>query len=237
MANYSDPQESVETSPLLDDMTDEGSMPTQVEAENLDEVEPTWFKAEFTDFMDLYADLDTVAKYFAAHRVWFPRCAHPMQARPICENGYDLLIGRFGNFGYKVEVRIGLDLVPPDADGVYKIVTIPLDDYTPPGYLVDFRSTMILEEKPSSELGFPDEIMASLSNTITRAQWHLDLATAIKFPRFIRAMPQNLIQSAGDKLLVQIVRQFSRRLTYKTQMDFHTAHNITFPIKCKKKSS
>jgi hypothetical protein len=43
------------------------------------------------------------------------------------------------------------------------------------------------------------------------------------FPKFIRRLPQGLIQGTGDRVLAQIVRQVSRRLTAKVQDDFHAS--------------
>jgi len=52
-----------------------------------------------------------------------------------------LTIGRFGSFGYDVEPKIGLELLPPDK-GVYRIKSIPVPDYVTPGYEVDFQSAL-----------------------------------------------------------------------------------------------
>ena len=130
------------------ELTD-SKLPPEIETEDTEipeGTEPTWFHARFTDCMELYADLEMVSEHFADHRSWFRRCAQPMKAEPLGENGYDLLIGRFGAFGYKVEARIGLDLLPPDSEGHYRILTIPVPGYEPPGYEVDFRATMKLVE-------------------------------------------------------------------------------------------
>lgn len=206
------------------------------DAEIPEGTEPTWFHAQFTDCMELYADLETVAKHFADHHSWYPRCAQPMKAEPLGENGYDLLIGRFGAFGYKVEARIGLDLLPPDAEDIYRILTIPIPGYEPPGYEVDFQATMKLVEKPVEQFCSEVEVKnLGLPRTITGAEWVLDLAVGVKFPRFITKMSQSLIQKTGDNLLDKIVQQVSRRLTDKTQLDFHNIHDLPFPEPKKKK--
>jgi len=56
----------------------------------------------------------------------------------------------------------------------------------------------------------------------------------VQFPRFIHALPMSLIETTGDRLLNQIVRQVSRRLTHKVQEDFHTSANLPFPKKHRK---
>jgi hypothetical protein len=196
----------------------------------LDSPEIMWFHSHFEDCMEMFADLDTVAEYLGQHSGWFCRCALPMKTQPLGNNAYDLLIGRFGAFGYLVEARIGLELVPPDDQGIYRIRTVPIPGYTPPGYEVDFQSTMKLVELPTEE--FCRERGIKLSECppqITGAQWRLDLAVGVQFPKFIRTKSESLLQKTGDTLLKNIVKQVSRRLSAKTQQDFHRSLGIPFP--------
>jgi Protein of unknown function (DUF1997) len=176
------------------------------------------FHGNFESCMEMYTSAQTVADYLDAHRGWFPRCARPMQAHPIGVNGYDLTVGKFGAFGYEVEAKLGLDLLPQD-HGVYRIQTIPIPGYQAPGYDIDFQAALQLNE--ASEAGHP----------LTNVEWELNLQVTLQFPRFIHAMPKHLIQSTGDRLLNQIVRQVSRCLTYKVQEDFHREAGVQFPKK------
>ncbi len=210
--------------------------PESAGADAGEEVEPIWFHTHFEDSMEMYADAATVAQHFNNHKTWFCQCALPMKAEPIGENGYDLLIGRFGAFGYRVEARIGLELLPPDAQGCYLIKTIPVPNYTAPGYEVDFRSAMKLVEIPSDEFAadWPASQRAQLPPAITSATWKLDLAVGVCFPKFIRSMSQPLIEKTGDALLEKIIKQVNRRLTYKTQLVFHESLGIPFPKNPKK---
>ncbi|MBH8576150.1 DUF1997 domain-containing protein [Nostocaceae cyanobacterium CENA369] len=187
---------------------------------------PTKFYGRYSDCMEMYASVDTVVKYLNAHSSWFTRCAEPMKVQPLGENGYALTIGRFGSFGYEVEPKIGLELLPPD-EGVYHIRTIPIPDYQSPGYDVDYRASLQLTnatKNVSNNLG-----------EVTRVEWELDLVVHLHFPRFIQRLPKSLIQSTGDRVLNQIVRQVSRRLTRKVQEDFHQSLDIAFPGSFKKK--
>lgn len=185
----------------------------------------TRFYGQFADCMEMYASAQTVAEYLKAHQGWFCRCAAPMKVEPIGENGYALTIGRFGSFGYEVEPKIGLELLPPD-QGVYCIKTLPVPDYVAPGYEVDFESAMeLVEAAPSNQD----------SGKITRVEWQLDLVVYVQFPKFIQRLPKSMVQSIGDRLLNQIVRQVSRRLTYKVQEDFHKSLGLPFPFKSKKR--
>ena len=189
--------------------------------------ESNWFQTHFEDCMVMYADRETVATYFDNHQGWFCRCAEPMKTQPIGENAYDILIGRFGAFGYQVEARIGLELAPPDEHGIYRIQTVPVPGYVPPGYVVDFQAQMQLVELSIEELRQMRKVrLGQVPEVITGAKWSLELAVGVRFPQFIRSMPQTLIQSTGDGLLQKIVKQVSRRLSHKTQLHFHKTHNI-----------
>src|SRR4028118_1503171 len=190
------------------------------------------FHSHFVDCMEMYADAKTVAQYLDNHQGWFCRCAHPMKVEPLGENGYALAIGRFGSFGYQVEPKIGLDLMPEE-QGIYRIKTIPIPNYVAPGYDVDFNAAMDLVEVPAHSLSG----QSRLPSALTRVEWQLDLAVDIHFPKFIYKLPKSLIQSTGDRLLCQIVRQVSRRLTYKVQEDFHKSLQIPFPKKSQKRSA
>jgi hypothetical protein len=176
--------------------------------------------------MEMYASADTIAEYLNNHSSWFSRCAEPMKVEPLGENGYALVIGRFGSFGYEVEPKVGLELLPPK-DRIYRIRTIPVPNYQAPGYEVDYNSSLQLIEIQQSQF-------SNNSVEITRVEWELDLKVYINFPRFIQRLPKALVQSTGDRLLNQIVRQVSRRLTRKVQEDFHQSLGIELPANVKK---
>ncbi|MBD2312284.1 DUF1997 domain-containing protein [Desertifilum sp. FACHB-1129] len=198
-----------------------GATPTfavyeEVKIEEPATVEPTQFYTRYEDFMEMNASPEQVAAYLDVHEEWFTRCAHPMKVEPLGKNGYALVIGKFGSFGYEVEPKVGLELKPQD-EGVYRIETREIPDYVAPGYEVDFKAAMELLELPGT------------AQAMTRVQWQLDLTVSLRFPKFIHALPQSLIQKTGDRLLAQIVRQVSRRLTHKVQTDFHASRNLALP--------
>ncbi|AFZ32116.1 Protein of unknown function DUF1997 [Gloeocapsa sp. PCC 7428] len=188
---------------------------------------PTRFHGKFTDCMEMYAPADAVANYLDAHQGWFCRCAQPMKVESVKENAYALTIGRIGSFGYEVEPKVGLELLPPD-EGIYRIKTIPVPNYIAPGYDVDFHAVMELVETAATP-----EVVAG---KITRVEWELDLAVAVHFPKFIQRLPKSLVQNTGDRLLNSIVKQVSRRLTHKVQEDFHKSLGLPIPTKSKRTS-
>lgn len=190
--------------------------------------ELTQFHSHFVDSMDMYADLPTVASYLDAHSDWFRRCAHPMQVDSIGRNSYALIIGSFGAFGYEVEPKVGLDLLPQD-HGIYRIETVPVPGYSTVGYDVDFRAALELVEG-----SHPPIEAQSTSNKMTQVQWQLDLTVTIQFPRFIHALPEPIIQRTGDRILRQVVRQVSRRLTQRVQEDFHSSRQLSMPKRSRK---
>lgn len=197
--------------------------------------EVTQFRSYFQDCMELYAEAEKVTAYLDAHENWFTRCAHPMKVESIARNAYALVIGRFGSFGYEVEPKIGLELLPQE-DKIYRIRTIPIPNYVAPGYEVDFQASQTFVEVPASEY-FQEyhEEGASLPKAVTRVEWELDLSVGVRFPRFIHKLPQSLIQNTGDRLMRQVVRQVSRRLTHKVQEDFHSSMGIRMPKNLKKR--
>ncbi len=194
---------------------------TQDVPSGLDLEEQTKFSCTFSDCMELSASAPIVAEYLNNHSEWFTRCAQPMKVQPLGENGYELVIGRFGSFGYEVEPKIGLELLPPQ-EGIYRIRTIPIPDYQPAGYDVDYRASLQLVESQNED------------TPITQVEWELYLNVYVQFPKFIKRLPQSLIQTTGDRLLNQIVRQVSRLLTRKVQENFHQSLGIPFSHKSKK---
>ncbi len=192
----------------------------------------TQFQSQFTGCMMLHADAQTVARYLDAHQGWFCRCAHPMKVEFLGNNGYDLTVGRFGAFGYQVEPKIGLELLPQD-QGAYRVRTIPLThpethQEGPESYKVDFQSVLHLVEA----LGESQASTPISDLKLTQVEWHLELTVVIQFPKFIHRLPQRLVQSTGDRLLTQIVRQVSHRLTAKVQEDFHTSLGLSLSQPC-----
>jgi hypothetical protein len=177
---------------------------------------PRKFSGCYSDCMEMPAPSKTVAEYLDNHALWFTRCAEPMKVESLSKNAYALTVGRFGAFGYEVEPKIGLELLPPE-EGIYRIRTVPIPDYQAPGYDVDYKSSLQLLESDTSNSG-------SDSGIVTRVEWDLHLSVCIHFPKFIQRLPKSIIQSTGDRLLNQIVRQVSRRLTRKVQEDFQKSY-------------
>jgi len=202
-------------------ISDTQDLPLEVDLQ-----EETKFHGTFSDCMELSAPAETVAEYLNNHSEWFSSCAQPMKVECLRENGYEITIGRFGALGYDVEPKIGLELLPPQ-EGIYCIRTIPIPDYQPPGYDVDYRASLQLVENQNEET-------TTQLTPVTRVEWELYLTVYVEFPRFIKRLPNSLIQKTGDRLLNQIVRQVSRRLTRKVQDNFHQSLGIPFSDQSKK---
>lgn len=191
------------------------------------------FNVSFNGQMDMYSDVETVAEYLNAHEGWFCRCAQPMKVEPLTENGYILTVGKFGSFGYEVEPKIGVVLNPP-VDRVYLMHTIAIPNGDE-GYEVNYHARMELNEvagnsiKAQSKGLFNKQVI--VPERITEVSWNLDLKVKVEFPQFISKLSYNLIQATGDRLLAEIVRQVSPRLTYKVQQDFHRSHSLAMPPK------
>ena len=171
----------------------------------------------------MLAPAEQVSRYLDRHECWFQSCATPMQVRALDSHSYVLTLGRFGNFGFDVEPTIALRLLPQE-ERVYRIETLPLPEEgneLQELYDVDFKARM--ELKPLHQLD------KDAPNEATAVSWDLDLSVWIRLPRVITILPEQLVQSSGDHLLKQIVRQISRRLTWKVQEDFHASHGLVCP--------
>lgn len=205
-----------------------------VEQTNRGDLKITHFQAHFEGCMEMYSDAQTVAKYLEQHEGWFCRCAEPMKTEPIGNNGYILAIGKYGAFGYNVEPKMAIILEPPDIDGVYCMHSIPLEGEEHLGYQVDYRALMTLDEVLASQTEsglksvFKKHGITQCPVVVTKVTWELHMDIMVRFPKFISKLPSSLIQTTGDRLLSEIVRQISPRLTYKVQQDFH--HRLSLPI-------
>ncbi len=194
------------------------------------------FKTEFVGYMEMYSDGDTVANYLNAHQGWFCRCATPMKTEAMGDNGYILTVGRFGSFGYDVEPKLAV-VLEPSINGVYQMYSVPIPDEPYLGYEVDYQAGMTIKEIPSHlaspglEKAFKKHSKEQVPEIITKVEWNLAMDVAVQFPKFIHKLPSPIIQKTGDRLLTQIVRQISPRLTYKVQEDFHKGQDLPIPSK------
>jgi hypothetical protein len=194
------------------------------------------FQTHFEGYMEMYSDGDTVAKFLQSHEGWFCRCAQPMKVEPYTENGYILTVGRFGALGFDVEPKIAVVLEPPQ-EGQYFMHTIPLPDPTFLGYEVDYQAVMTLIEVARDQAGeglekvYRKQGIDELPENITKVQWQLNMDVAVFFPKYIHKLPQALVRKTGDRLLAEIIRQVSPRLTFKVQQDFHEGMKLPLPPK------
>jgi hypothetical protein len=190
------------------------------------------YASSFADLMEMRAPAAVVGAYLDRHEGWFRRCAAPMAVEPLEANGYVLTLGRFGNFGFEVEPTVGLELLPQQ-EGIYRIQTVPVpgaDAALAALYDVDFNASLRLDEADAGpDLGLisAEEVDRLMAHTLVR--WELDLSVWIRLPAMITILPDPLVQTSGDHLLRQIVRQISRKLTWKVQEDFHASHGIPCP--------
>ena len=188
------------------------------------------FHNHYIGNMELLANKTTAMKYLDAHQGWFRRCAHPFKADPIGETGYAMGIGKVGALGFQVDARVGLNLLPPDENCVYRIVTIPIPEQLPQGYEVDFQAEMRLEEK-ILELRAGEKL--GNAPLITSIEWDLHLTVSLCFPAFIQQLAKDMIQKTGNSVLGFIVQRVSKSLTAKVQDDFHKTHEIKVPKQIK----
>ena len=204
--------------------------------QELHQSKPIDFQAAFTGCMEMYSDVKSVGEYLNNHQSWFVDCAQPMKVESLRDNGYVLTIGRFGSFGYEVEPKIAVILEEPE-NNIYNTKTIPVPGEKISSYEVDYKAQMELIEVPLAQgsKGIKDAYkkhkISELPTVITQVKWNLSLKVSVQFPKFIYKLPLGLIQNTGDKVLAEIIRQVSPRLTYKVQQDFHNKYNLPLPSK------
>jgi hypothetical protein len=199
---------------------------------------PVTFQTAFFGRMEMYSDGETVANYLNAHQDWFSRCARPMTVEPLNDRGYTLTIGRFGSAGYEIEPKIAVVLEPPKGR-VYEMYTVPVPNYQPVGYDIDYQAVMELEEVSANDAeGLTKAYQKHYKNkhetapeTIVRVNWWLNMTICVDLPKFVRKLPMSIIKSTGDALITQVVKQVSPRLTYKVQQDFHSRLDLPLPPK------
>ena len=191
------------------------------------------FQTSFTGIMEMYSDEETVSEYLNDHQGWFIRCAEPMTATPFGNNGYTLTIGNYGAFGYHLEPQMSVILEPPESKR-YSMYSVPNPQFTS-SYEVNYRSNLQIESIPVSQAAkgikkvYRKQGKANLPEQITKIDWTLNLLVKIEFPNFISQLPMSVIKSTGNRLLAQIVKQISPRLSYKVQRDFHTRFDLPIP--------
>ena len=192
------------------------------------------FQTKFAGIMEMYSDLDTVAKYLKDHQGWFSRCAEPMMVTPFGDDGYTLTIGNYGAFGYHLEPQMSVMLETSDGDTRYKMYSVTNTQYEA-NYDVNYCSVLNLHSIPTSDAVtkvakiYRQEGIDNIPTEITKINWTLNLSVNIRFPSFIYKLPQSVIKSTGNKVLSQIVKQISPRLSYKVQKDFHDRFNLPIP--------
>jgi len=206
---------------------------TQVDSQ--DKTEPFIFQTQFQGYMEMFNPPEIVSQYLDQHHQWFPECAQPMRAETLGDNGYTLIIGRFGSFGYEVEPKMSV-VFEVTQEKKYLMYSVETPESQGLGYTVEYQSSMELNGVPleaSSAVSdnYLKKVAKSLPSEVTQVTWNLDLNVGVWLPKFIHRLPSTVIQSTGDRLLTQIVRQVSPRLTLKVQKNFHDRLNIPVPPK------
>lgn len=198
--------------------------------------EPVCFKTCLEGMMDMYSHRENVAYYLNDHGGWFVRCASPMKAEPFGQNGYTLTIGNYASLGYKVQPKMSV-VFDAYQHNSYLMYSVNNPEFNNETYEIDYKSIMTIEEYQSLEVVpnihklYQQHGIDDIPEIITRINWKLDLEVKVKFPQFIYKLPNSLITKTGDRLLEQIVKQISPRLSYKVQKDFHSRFNIPIPPK------
>lgn len=192
------------------------------------------FQTRFAGIMEMYSDRQTVCEYLNDHQGWFIRCAEPMKVTRFGNNGYTLTIGNYGAFGYNLEPQMTVILEAPQNDN-YSMYSVANPQLSKSTYEVHYRSDLNIKSIPLSQADkaikkvYKKQGLEKLPESITKINWQLQLQVNIQFPAFIYKLPTSMINSTGNRVLAQIVKQISPRLSYKVQKDFHSRLNLPIP--------
>lgn len=202
---------------------------------NINSEAPFIFRTGFQGYMEMFNPPEVVSQYLDQHKQWFPECAQPMKAEALGDNGYTLIIGRFSSFGYSIEPKMSV-VFEVNPKQQYLMYSYDLPENQSLGYTVSYEAYMELNKIPievSSAItdNYPEKVRKFLPSEVTQVNWNLHLNVGVWFPSFIGRLPESVIQSTGDRLLSQIVRQVSPRLTFKVQKNFHDRLNLPIPPK------
>jgi hypothetical protein len=170
--------------------------------------------------VDLQTDLPRLADYLQNHRDWIDHCFKPLKVEALSANTYKLQFFRIGGLGFELEPCFGVKIWA-DEGNIFRLssIELPSDAHLP--YKVDCQSYFRLEELSRSEGQDQPDQKEDSHPTLTRVHWDLQLCIQMELPGFLLALPRNLVHRVGTKVVVQVTRSMSDRLTHNVCTDFY----------------
>ncbi|MDX2273148.1 MAG: DUF1997 domain-containing protein [Cyanobacteriota bacterium] len=164
--------------------------------------------------VDLDTDVQALAHYLNHHQSWIHHCFKPLQVEALSEDTYRLQFFRIGGMGFELEPCFGVKIWPEDQQ-VFRLSSIELPSDAELPYKVDCQSYFQLEALPDAGNSAPQ----------TRVHWDLKLRIGMELPGFLLALPRKLVHKVGSRVVNQVTRSMSDRLTHNVCTDFYKSIN------------
>jgi hypothetical protein len=149
---------------------------------------------------------EPLAAYLGEHQEWIDRCFKPLKVFPLSESTYKLQFFRIGGLGFELEPCFGVEIWAEE-DYLFRLGSIDLPSDADLPYTVDCQSYFQLRDLPDSGM--------------TQVNWDLELDIWMELPCFLSAFPHSLVYNVGAKVVRQVTRRMSDRLTHNVCTDYY----------------
>ncbi|GAB4218538.1 MAG: DUF1997 domain-containing protein [Synechococcales cyanobacterium] len=158
--------------------------------------------------VDLETPVEDLADYLRHHQEWIHRCFKPLKVNPLGEGNYRLHFFRIGGLGFELEPHFAISIWEEPLHQ-FRLDSLDLPEDEPLPYHVDCQATFRIEQLPDTD------------RPITRVFWGLVLKIDIELPGFLQVLSRSLVQKVGIKVVNQVTRSMSDRLTHNVCTDFY----------------
>lgn len=199
--------------------------------------------------VDLETSQADLAHYLQQHQSWVARCFKPLKVEALdpdsasdagvkAEVGleigqrYRLQFFKIGGLGFELEPSFGVRIWQ-ESETLFRLssIELPSDEGLP--YTVNCEAYFELEQLSlSPDTNSPDTNLngkaSPNSNTnpnskdpVTRVHWRLELNISMTLPRFLQALPRQMVYGVGSNVVCRVTRTMSDRLTQNVCQDFY----------------
>jgi len=158
--------------------------------------------------VDLETPVEDLAKYLRHHHQWIHRCFKPLTVQPLGGADYRLQFFRIGGLGFELEPHFAITIWE-EPQHCFRLASLNLPEDQSLPYRVDCQATFRIEQ------------LALDPTPIARVYWGLLLKIDIELPGFLQVLSRSLVQKVGIKVVNQVTRSMSDRLTHNVCTDFY----------------
>ncbi len=193
--------------------------------------------------VDLETSQADLAHYLRQHQTWVARCFKPLKVEaldldpasdpeintnseisPEIGQHYRLQFFKIGGLGFELEPSFGVRIWQ-ESESVFRLssIELPSDEGLP--YSVNCEAYFELEElnlspDPNSNSN-PNSKVPNTQDPVTRVHWRLELNISMTLPRFLQALPRQMVYGVGSNVVCRVTRTMSDRLTQNVCQDFY----------------